>query len=64
MSMNSIADVDDYDSYNFHYSNKYDQSRPMQLTTQNIVYTLDLNEKGYRQFIYNAVDNKPLASPR
>lgn len=62
--MNSIADIEDYDSYNFHYLNKYDQARPLQLTTQNYVYSLCLNEKGTRQFIYDDKSGKPVASPR
>lgn len=64
MSMNSIADIEDYDGYNFHYMNKYDQTRPLQLTTQHYVYSLCLNEKGYRQFIYDNTNGKPVASPR
>jgi hypothetical protein len=64
MSMNSIADIDDYDNYSFHYLNKYDQSRPLELTTQNYVYSLCINEKGYRQFIYDDSNGKPVASPR
>jgi hypothetical protein len=63
MSMNSIADIDDYDSFNFHYVNRFDQSRPLQLTTQAIVYNLNLNEKGGRQFV-NDPNGKPTASPR
>lgn len=62
--MNSIADIDDYDSFNFHYASRFEQSRPMQLTTQSLVYSLDFNEKGYRQFVYNNADGKPIASPR
>ena len=64
MSMNSIADIDDYDNFNFHFGNKYEQTRPLELTTQNFVYSLHLNEKGSRQFIYDDASGKPIASPR
>jgi hypothetical protein len=62
--MNSIADIDDYDSYNFHYQNKFDQTRPLQLTTQAIVYNLSLSERGTRQFVNDKMSGKPTASPR
>ena len=64
MSMNSIADIDDYDNFNFHYINKFDQTRPLQLTTQSIIYKLSLNEKGSRQFVNDKSSGKPMASPR
>lgn len=62
--MNSIADIEDYDSYSFHYPNKYDQVRPLELTTQSQVYSLCINEKGYRQFVYDDSTGKPVATPR
>ena len=31
--MNSVTDIDDYDSFNFHYSNKYEQFRPNDKTS-------------------------------
>ena len=62
--MNSIADIDDYDNYSFHYLNKYEQTRPLQLTTQTYIYSLCINEKGNRQFIYDDSTGKPVASPR
>lgn len=61
--MNSISDIDDYDNYNFHYQNKYEQTRPLELTTKNQVYNLSINEKGNRQFIYDN-NGKPISSPR
>ena len=68
--MNSIADVDDYDSFNFHYPNKYEQLRPLQLTTKNHVYSLLVNEKGIfvfsRVIIYSYINfrNEPVSPPR
>lgn len=73
--MNSVTDIDDYDSFNFHYSNKYEQSRPLQLTTKHQVYKLLKNDKEgswsrRRQFVYaNNDDNhrfqpRPVSSPR
>ena len=64
MSMNSIADIDDYDKFNFHYVNIYEQTRPLKLTTQNNVYSLLINEKGNRQYVYDSKNGKPMASPR
>jgi hypothetical protein len=64
MSINSIVDIDDYEKYNFHYSNKYEQQRPLQLTTQTLVYPLHMNEKGARELIYDKQNGKPIASPR
>jgi len=70
--MNSVTDIDDYDSFNFHYSNKYEQFRPLQLTTKHQVYKLLQNDKegSRRQFVYaNTDDNqrlqpRPVSSPR
>lgn len=64
MSMNSIFDIDDYDTYNFHYQNKYEQTRPLELTTQTQIYNLLINEKGNRQFVYDRGTGKPIGSPR
>jgi hypothetical protein len=64
MSMNGIADIEDYDSFNFHSVNKFEQSRPLQITTQAIVYKLSLNEKGVRQFVHDKQNGKPIATPR
>ena len=63
MSMNSIADIDNYDNFNFHYVNIYEQTRPLKLTRQNQVYPLLINEKGHRQYTQDA-SGKPVASPR
>lgn len=64
MAMNSIADIEDYDSFNFHYLSIYEQNRPLKLTTHNNVYSLLINEKGNRQLVYNSSSGKPVASPR
>ncbi len=64
MSMNSIADIDNYDSFNFHYTNIYEQKRPLRLTTQTNVYSLSVNAKGDRQYICDTHTGRPLASPR
>jgi hypothetical protein len=62
--MNSTADIDDYDTTNFHFQNKFDQQRPLQLTTHTYTYRLRLTDKGTRQFIYDNTDKKPLATTR
>ena len=62
--MNSIADIDDYENFNFHFVNKYEQERPLELTTQNFIYSLSLNERGTRQFVYDTTNGKPIATPR
>lgn len=64
MAMNGIADIDDYDNFNFHYMNIYEQFRPLKQTTQNNVYSLLEDKKGNRQYIYDSVSGNPVASPR
>ena len=64
MSMNGIADIEDYDSFNFHYINIYEQKRPLKLTTQNNVYPLSISERGTRQYVYDNISGRPVASPR
>ena len=64
MAMNSIADIEDYENFNFHYLNIYDQLRPLKLTTHNNVYSLSINEKGNRQYICDSSSGRPMASPR
>ena len=60
--MNSISDIDNYDSYNFHFS-LYEQKRPLEFTSQYHAYPLQVNEKGTRQFIYDD-DGNTICSPR
>ena len=64
MSMNSIADIEDYEKFNFHFVSKFEQERPLELTTQSLVYSLALNDRGSRQFMYDSVSGKPIATPR
>lgn len=61
--MNSISDIDDYDNFDFHYMNHYEQKRPLILTTPNSIYPLILNERGSKEFVYTP-SGKPAASPR
>jgi hypothetical protein len=62
MSMNSIADIENYDTFNFHYT-VYEQKRPLEFTSQYFIYPLQLNEKDSRQFIYDSEGNT-ICSPR
>ena len=62
MSMNSIVDIDDYSKYNFHLS-AFDQRRPLCFTSQHMIFPLQMNEKGSRQFIYDK-DGNAISSPR
>jgi hypothetical protein len=64
MAMNGIADIEDYDSFNFHYTNIYEQFRPLKQTTQTNVYSLLEDKKGNRQYIYDSESGNPVASPR
>lgn len=62
MSMNGISDIDDYDSYDFHFMNRYDQKRPLFWTTPNSVYSLNQGETGSSKEFTTA--GKPTATPR
>lgn len=61
--MNSIADIESYDNFDFHFMNYYEQKRPMFLTTQNSIYALVQNEKGSKEIFYTP-SGKPAPSPR
>lgn len=61
--MNSIADIDDYESFDFHFMNRFEQKRPLVLTTPNSIFPLVQNEKGSKEFVYTP-SGKPAASPR
>lgn len=63
MSMNSISDIDDYDSFDFHFMNRYEQRRPLVLTAPNAIYPLIMSEKGTKEFVFTS-SGKPAASPR
>jgi hypothetical protein len=62
MSMNSIVDIDDYDQFNAHLS-VYDRKRPLYHTTQSLIYPLQSNDRGVRQFVYDK-NGLAMSSPR
>lgn len=61
--MNTISDIDDYDTFDFHFMNRYEQKRPLILTTPNSVYPLYVCEKGTKEFVLGP-SGKPFATPR